>query len=111
MKIHHALCAAAIIALPNVALAADPVPANALGMIEATVNYCAAADAKSADQYKEFGKAVVREMTEKQLADARKSAEYKESYENITTELKKIPAEKAVESCHAALQSDKGDNK
>ena len=107
MKICCTLCFAALLALPQLTLAASSMPAAALGQIEATVNFCVQADSKGADQYKELGKAMVRDMTPKELADARNSSEYKDSYDAITAELKKIPADKVVEGCRAALQPEK----
>jgi len=42
-------------------------------------------------------------MSEKELAEARESAEYKENYSAITSQLDKLPTDKAVESCRAAV--------
>jgi len=108
MKLYGWLSLAALCALPQVTRAAPAVPPKALGSVEATVKFCAQADSKSADKYKEWGKLLVREMSEKELAEARSSSDYKETYETITAELEKIPSDKAVETCRAALtQSDK----
>lgn len=104
MKFYRILCLSAVIAVPQFTPASPAVPPNALGQVEATVNFCSKVDSKSADKYKEWGKRVISGMSEKELSDARNSSEYKESYEMITNELGKIPAEKAVEGCRAALK-------
>jgi len=104
MKLFGTLSLAALIALPLLALAAPPVPPKALGSVEATVNFCVRVDSKSADKYKEWGKSLVRDMSEKELADARDSSDYKETYDAITVELDKVPTEKAVEACRASLK-------
>jgi hypothetical protein len=108
MRLHHVLGLAAVLTLSQPTPAASPIPPKALGPVEATVDFCIKADSKSADQYKQWGKSLVREMSEKELVAARNSDEYKEAYAGIKTELEKIPAEKAAGSCRAALeQSDK----
>jgi hypothetical protein len=104
MKFHFIICLAAVITLPQLAPAAPSVPPNALGHVEGIVNFCVRVDPKSADKYKEIGKRVVDGMSQKELAEARSSTEYKESYEAITGELTKLPAEKAVEGCRAGLK-------
>ena len=104
MKLYYVLGLATFVVLSQFTLAAPAIPANALGQVEATINFCVRADAKSVDKYKEWGKAIVAGMSEKELAEARESAEYKENYSTITSQLEKAPADKAVESCRAALE-------
>ncbi len=105
MKFYRTLCLAAAIAVPQIMPATESVPPRALGQVEATVNFCAQADSQRADQYQQWGKTITQGMTEKELADARQSGEYKDSYNTITDQLNNIPKEKAPENCHAALDS------
>jgi len=78
-------------------------PPKALGQVEATIDFCVRVDSKLADKYKAFGKAVVGDMSEKELKEARDSGDYKENYSAITGQLEKTPADKAVEGCRASL--------
>ena len=103
MKLYCILGLAAFVVLSQFTLAAPSIPPKALGQVEATINYCAKADSKSADKYKEWGKAIVAGMSEKELAEARESSDYKDTYSAITSELDKLPADKVVENCRAAL--------
>jgi hypothetical protein len=104
MKLYPVLGLAAILSIPQLALAAPPVPPKALGSVEATIDFCSRVDSKSADKYKEWGKLLVRDMTEKELAEARGSSEYKETYDALSAELEKLPKEKAVDGCRASLK-------
>jgi hypothetical protein len=111
MKLYRALGLAAVIALSQLALAAPPVPPKALGQVDATVSFCSRVDSKNAEKYKEFGKALTRDMSEKELTEARSSNDYKETYDAITAELEKIPVEKAVEACRASSNDSNKTNK
>src|ERR1700688_1896648 len=99
MKLYRVLALAAVTVLPQLALAAPPVTPKALGSVEATISFCSRVDSKNADKYKEFGKVVTRDMSEKELAEARSSSDYKETFDSITAELEKVSTEKAVEAC------------
>src|ERR1700674_1275429 len=107
MSFFRTLCIAALIsAAPQLTPAAPAVAPKTIGHIEAVVNFCSRIDSESADKYKELGKQVVRDMSEKELADARNTDEYKESYEAIITELEKAPADKATKGCRSMLKAD-----
>jgi hypothetical protein len=97
----------AIMAVPLLTPAVPAMPPNALGSIEATIMFCARVDSKSADKYKELGKRATEGMTEKEVADARASSEYKGAYTAITTDLEKMPVDKAAEACRGALEKPK----
>ena len=107
MKIYRGLGLAALLAIPAFALGENSIPSGALGQVEATISFCAKVDSSSAEQYKEWGKRIVAGIKEKELKEIRDSSEYKESYDSSTSQLDKIPAEKAVQTCRAAL-SDSG---
>ena len=49
----------------------------------------------------------MKDATEKEVAEARQSQQYKDAYEAVSTELGKEPKEKAAEACAASLESDK----
>ena len=47
---------------------------------------------------------VVGDATEKEVAEARKTQEYKDGYQEISDQLAKVPKEKAVQACTAYLE-------
>lgn len=104
IRIYSLLCLGAAITLQQVARAELSLPSQALGQIEGTLDFCSELNPKSAAKYKEHGKAIVGKATEKELAQARNSAEYKESYNWIGGELRKAPKEDALKACSSFLE-------
>jgi len=98
MKILRIVCLSALLALPNLALAKLP-PPSALGQVEGTLDFCAQVDPQSAAKYQEFKKALVQGEPEKDVAEARKSGEYKEAYDAIREALGKTPKDDAIKAC------------
>lgn len=103
MKLYRVLGLAGFVVFSQFTLAAPSIPPKALGQVEATIAFCARVDSKWTGRYKELGKVVVAGMWGKQLDGARDSSDYKESYRAITSQLEKVPADTAVESCRAAF--------
>jgi hypothetical protein len=104
MKIRRILWLGAAIVIPQLALAKLPMPNDAFGKIEGTLDFCAQVDSKSAEKYQEQKKVLVRDVPEKEVAEARESPEYKDAYTWITDELAKQPKDKAVKACAASLE-------
>jgi hypothetical protein len=107
MKIHQSLCLATVLVITPLALAKLPFSNGALGKVEGTLDFCAQTDSASAPKYQERKKMLVKDLPEKEVADARASQEYLDAHQEITTELEKLPKEKVVEACTAYLKSDK----
>lgn len=105
-KFSRTLALAAVFTFPQFMLAANSVPPQALGQIEATGNFCARVDVPWADKYKQVGKTLVSGMSEKELKEVRESSDYKTAYNAMTGTLEKIPQDQAVESCRASLRND-----
>jgi hypothetical protein len=105
-KFYRTVGLVAVLTLPNLMLAAPPVPPKALGQVEARVDFCARVDSKNADQYKELGKMVVAGMSEKELKEVRESNDYKTAYDETKGQSEKIPQDKAVEGCRAGLDDE-----
>lgn len=103
MKINRMLCLGAAIALTQSALAELPVTNGTLGQTESMVELCSKVNPKSADKYKERGKALVGEASDKDLADARTAKEYKDSYNLVKTTLGKLSKDAAVKICTEVL--------
>jgi len=106
MKIHPILCLSVAIALPQLALAKLP-PKPALGQVEGTLDFCAQVDQRSAAKYQKYKKILIQGVPEQEVADARKSTEYKEAYDAIGEALGKVPKDQAVKACTALLKDDK----
>jgi hypothetical protein len=107
MKIHRILCLGAAIVLPQMALAKLPFSNDAFGRIEGTLDFCAQANPQAAQKYQEGKKQMVHDVPEKEVAEARKTQEYKDAYQWISGELAKQPQDKAVQACSAYLEGDK----
>jgi hypothetical protein len=107
MKFSRTLGLVAVFTLSQLTLATATVTPGSLGQVEAAVRFCARVDSNSADRYEELGKKIVAGMPEKDLAEARSSSEYKETFESVTHELERVPIDKAVEGCRVPWQEDK----
>lgn len=104
MKIHRILCLSAAIVIPQLALAKLPLPNDAFGKIEGTLDFCAQIDSKGAAKYQEQKKLLVRDVPEQEVAAARETTEYKDAYTWIGEELGKLPKDKAAKTCAASLE-------
>ena len=105
MKIYRTLCLGAAIALPQLALAELPMANDALGQAESALDFCSKANPKAAAKYKVRGKTLVGNASEKDLADARSSGEYKDTYNAVKTVLGKLSKDEAAKICSDALES------
>ena len=106
MKILRTVFFSALLAVPNLAVAKLP-PNSALGQVEGTLDFCAQADPQSAAKYVEFKKALVQGEPEKDVAEARKSSEYKDAYDAIGEALGKTPKDEAIKACTSLVETKK----
>ena len=107
MKIYRILCLGAALALPSLALAKLALPNDAFGRIEGALDFCAQADPKNAAKYQEQKKLLIQGATDDEVAEARASQEYKDTYAEATEEMGKQPKDQAVRTCAAALETNK----
>ena len=107
MKLLRILCAGAAILIPQLVLAKLPFSNETFGKVEGILDFCTKADPQSAPKYQAQKKALVKDATEKEVAEARQSQQYKDAYDAVSTELGKEPKEKAAEACAASLEGDK----
>ena len=107
MKIHRILCLGAALAVPQLVLAELPLPNDAFGKVEGTLDFCAQIDSGAAAKYQQQKQLLVRDVPEKEVAAARETTEYKEAYAWISDELGKLPKDKAVRACSASLEGGK----
>jgi hypothetical protein len=104
MKIHRILCLSAAFVIPQLALAKLPLPNDAFGKVEGTLDFCAQIDSKAAAKYQEQKKLLVRDVPPEEVAAARETTEYKDAYTEISDELGKLPKDKAAKTCAASLE-------
>jgi len=104
MKIHRILCLGAALAIPQMLLAKLPASNDSFGKMEGILDFCARADSQAASKYQERKKVLVGDATEKEVAEARQSQEYKDGYQGMTEELANVPKDKAVKACSAYLE-------
>ena len=107
MKIHRILFVCVVIMIPQLGNAKLPFTNDIFGKLEGTLDFCVKADPESAPKYREVAKLLVKDVPDKELAEARMTSEYKDSYEGIDTELAKVPKDQAIEACKASLETSK----
>jgi predicted secreted protein len=90
--------------IPQFSMAKLPMSEESLGKIEGILDFCAQADPQGASKYEERKKQIADDASEKEVADARKTQEYKDGYQGISDELAKVTKDKAVEACSAYLE-------
>src|SRR6266853_1972384 len=83
MKIHRILFVCLAIMIPQLVNAKLPFTNDVFGRLEGTFDFCAKADAGPAPKYREFAKLLVKDVPDKELTEARMTAEYKDSYEGM----------------------------
>jgi hypothetical protein len=104
MKICRILCLGVALVIPQLAMAKLPMPNEAFGRIEGTLDFCAQADPQAASQYQELKKAIVGDASEQEVTEARTTQEYKDGYKEVSDQLVKMPKDKAVQACTAYRQ-------
>ena len=107
MKIYRKLCLGLVLAIPQMALPKLPFPNGAFGSLEGALDFCARADPQSAGRYLDQKKALVRGASDREVAAARASDEYKAGHASAVEEMGKQPKEQAVKACSAALEANK----
>lgn len=106
MRVQRILCFAAALLLPELAVAKLPFSNELFGKAEGTLDFCSQVDPPRAEKYQEKKKLVVKDLPEKEVAEARESDEYKSAYKSTTEEAAKGPKDEAVKSCGVLLQSN-----
>ena len=101
MKIYQTLCLGAVIAITQSTFAQTqaPIANDVLGMSEGTLDFCSKANPKAVPQYVVLGKNLVANAPAADVATARNSQTYKDSYNLIETTLRKLPKEHAAKVC------------
>ncbi len=88
------------LALPALAFADGPPPsAQALGVAESVINYCGPIDPAATDRLRQMIKQLVQGASEQQLAEVRKSDEYRKAYDSMVDFVGKIDQHNAKRFC------------
>src|SRR3981189_2564708 len=82
MKINRILFVCLAIAIPQLTMGKLPFSNDAFGNAPRTPSFCCDLKPESAAKYQEIVKRYVGEATAKELAEARKTPEYKAAYES-----------------------------
>jgi len=91
------------LALPPLALADAPSPsAQALGVAESVINYCDPIDPAATHRLRQMIKQLVQGAGEPQLAEVRKSDEYRKAYDSVVDFVGKIDPRNATRFCSEA---------
>ena len=104
MKVHRILCLGAAVVIPQLALAELPMPNDAFGKVEGTLDFCAQVDQESASTYQQAKKVAADDASEKEVAEARQTQGYRDGYQEVSDQLAKIPKEKVFKACAAYLE-------
>jgi len=98
MRIYRIHCLVSAIVLSQLALA-EPLSAPSLGQVEGILDFCSQVDSKSAPKYRERAQGILGNASEKDMAKARKSGDYKKAYSWINSELHKVSKDDATRTC------------
>jgi hypothetical protein len=91
-----------------ICLAAEPSPnAQALGISEGILSYCARVDAPTAAKLQARVKALAQGASEETLAKIRNSDEYRQGYDSATDFVSKVDPHNAARPCTEALAAGK----
>jgi hypothetical protein len=84
--------------------AEPPVSPQILGTTEATLEFCATADAPRSEQYRAQAGLFLNGATEDQLTELRKKPDYKTAYDAATAALQQMGKEESLGTCKKLLQ-------
>lgn len=88
-------------------LAADvPGGKQALGQLDAIVNYCSSLDPALERAGQQRLKTITGKASAQELADARSTDEYHEAYDAMTAQLNGLEREQSAQQCKALGQAD-----
>ena len=84
-----------------------PFTNETFGKLEGTLAFCGQVNPQAAATYKEQAKLLIRDIPENDVAEVRKTTEYKEAYDWVGAELGKMPKAQAIEACTSFLETKK----
>lgn len=107
-RLTRACVAGAWLALTPLAFADTPQPnAHALGVAEGVINYCGPVDPAAAEKVRKVIKQLVLGASEQQLAEVRRSDDYRKAYDSVGDFTAKIDPHNAKRFCSETLAAPK----
>jgi hypothetical protein len=107
MKLYQLVCVGAVLAA-GVAQADQPAPnAQALGITEALVGFCAKMDPDAAGKLDQIVKQMLNGQSDQALADLRGSDEYKLGHDSVDDFVAKVDEHNAKKVCANSLAEGK----
>ena len=103
----HLLLLGFALLLPQFGGAQLPIPNEEFAKSESMLDFCEKANPKDADKYEKLRKEVVKDTADTDLAEARKTQEYKDDYEKEKAEFAKMPKERTSEVCSVVISNIK----
>ena len=79
---------------------------QALGQLDAIVNYCSSLDPALQRAGQQRLSAITGKASAQELADARSSDEYREAYDAVTAQLNGLDREQSAQQCRALGSAD-----
>lgn len=108
MKMNRVVCLGMATALATFAVAEKPPVGNqGLGQVEAILEHCAKINPQAAAKYKDFGKLLLGKASDKEVAEVRKTEEYKEAHDSVSEALDKASKDEAIKACTELLETKK----
>lgn len=83
---------------------APPPNAQALGVAESALNYCAPLDPAAAERIRQMIKLLVQGVGDQQLAEVRQSDQYRKAYESVADFTAKIDPHNTKQFCAEASE-------
>jgi len=107
MRIVRILSLGAAIILPQLALAELPFGPEMLARLDGATDMCAKEKPEVAQKLKDQSKLLFKDVSDKELEDARSSDDYKAARKTVDAELAKLKKEEAAKSCSEIFGSKK----
>jgi hypothetical protein len=102
MRIQRFLLLGAALVIPQLGGAQLPIPNQAFAKFEGVLDFCTKANPTDSGKYEKLKKELVKDASEKDVSEARKTQEYKDAYEQAKSEFTKMTKEKAIAACSAS---------
>jgi len=99
-KIFSIVCVSAALAVPQLAVAAQPPAPADLGQMESMLDSCATAKPKDAENYKKQRKKLTEGVPEAEVTKIRESDTYKEAYKAIQERFQQASSDEVDETCN-----------
>ena len=109
MKANRLLLLCSAVVLPQLALAELPSP-RALGTVNAILTFCTAVDPHDAKSFQREWKSVLSGTTDAQLGVAEGGSAYKQAFDSVTGELKKLSGPGVASACATGAAQWRGDS-